>query len=287
MVICPYLWRGPRQARTGGDGVGRRWRPPGSDRPRFDLHLNPHWGVGRAAAEQHHQAEQQEAERRAYVACTRARHLLVLGWPGEEAAEAGNPSTPGCNRTDCRCSCWPPPDPSPSLATTRPEGALELGPIPVRPLDTSWGRASYSAWAHAGTPLPPEANDDGRDSDALSSDGESLEGQLGLESGGDPAHAGSAPDWPDLGPLAHFPRGAGPGDALHRMLEQIDYPRLAAGDPEEARAVVVRELERAALAAELVDDVLAGLRQLVLSPLAAPSGPSVWRIWNPAAGSTS
>ena len=274
VVICPYLWRGPRQPRAGSDGVGRRWRPPGSARPRFDLHLSPHWGVGRFAAQQHQEAELQEAERRAYVACTRASHLLVLGWPGDAAAEAGNP-----------LKAWLQQDglPLQQLAAVQtpshrwqmpaPEGTLELGPIPDRALDTSWGRASYSAWAHAGTPLPPEANDEGRDSDALSHDGDDAETPAELESESDQTHPGAVVNWPALGPLAQFPRGAGPGDALHRMLEQIDYPTLAAAEElEGVRAMVLRELERAALAAELVDDVLAGLRQLVLSPLGGALG---------------
>jgi len=266
VVICPYLWRGPRQPRAGSDGVGRRWRPPGSTRPRLDLHLSPHWGVGRAAAQQHQEAERQEAERRAYVACTRARHLLVLGWPGEESAEAGNPLSAWLSQNGLPLHQLAAPEtPAHRWQAPAPSGALELGPIPKRALDTSWCRASYSAWAHAGTPLPPEANDEGRDSDALSRDGDAV--------GADDVPAAALePPGPALGALAHFPRGAGPGDALHRMLEQIDYPRLAAGDPEDARAVVARELERAALAAELVDDVLAGLRQLVLSPLGGSLG---------------
>ena len=94
VVICPSLWRGDRLTRSGSASVGRRWRPQGSVRPRFDLHLNPHWGLGRDAALQHAEAERQEAERKAYVACTRARHLLVLGWPGAEQAEPGNPLSP-------------------------------------------------------------------------------------------------------------------------------------------------------------------------------------------------
>jgi exodeoxyribonuclease V beta subunit len=266
VVICPYLWRGARQARAGSEGVGRRWRPPGSTRPRFDLHLSPHWGVGRAAAQQHQQAEQQEAERRAYVACTRARHLLVLGWPGEEAAEAGNPLSAWLQQDGLPLQqLAPPPTPARRWQAPVPDGALELGPIPGRALDTSWGRASYSAWAHAGTPLPPEASDDGRDSDALSRDGDDSQLLTDL-----PAPAA---DWPALGPLAHFPRGAGPGEALHRMLEQIDYPALAAAEePAGIRDLVLRELERAAMETKLVDTVITGMRQLVCSPLGGALG---------------
>ena len=94
VVICPNLWSGERATRGGSASLGRRWRPPGSRGPRFDLPLNPHWGTGRGAAEQHAEAERQEAERKAYVACTRARQLLVLGWPGADEAKPGNPLSP-------------------------------------------------------------------------------------------------------------------------------------------------------------------------------------------------
>ena len=69
-------------------GVGRRWRPPGRSAPRLDLHLSPHWGVGRLAFRDQQEAEEQERERLAYVAATRARHLLVLGWMEAKGQEA-------------------------------------------------------------------------------------------------------------------------------------------------------------------------------------------------------
>ena len=159
--------------------VGRRWRPQGSVRPRFDLHLNPHWGLGRDAALQHAEAERQEAERKAYVACTRARHLLVLGWPGAEQAEPGNPLSPWLMAaTGLRELPLQTIDPAAHPPVARrwrpgpPQGELELGPRPTRNLDSRWGRASYSSWTHGASALPPEARDDGRDSDALSRDGE-------------------------------------------------------------------------------------------------------------------
>jgi exodeoxyribonuclease V beta subunit len=268
VVICPSLWRGERPTRGGSSSVGRRWRPPGSERPRFDLHLNPHWGPGRDAARQHAEAERQEAERKAYVACTRARHLLVLGWPGAEQAETGNPLSPwlveasGLRELPLQTidpAAHPPAQPR--WRPGPPRGELELGPRPSRSLDSRWGRASYSAWTHGAAALPPEARDEGRDSDALSRDGDD-------SAEADPAAA----TWPALGPLALFPRGAGPGDALHRMLEQIDYPALGRGELVPAQAVVQRELERAGLAADLAGSVLTALQQLVQTPLGGELG---------------
>ncbi|MEB3185751.1 MAG: UvrD-helicase domain-containing protein, partial [Cyanobacteriota bacterium] len=243
VVICPTLWRGERAIRGGSATVGRRWRPPGSRRPRFDLHLNPHWGPGRDAARQHAEAERQEAERKAYVACTRARQLLVLGWPGAAEAGAGNPLSPWLVDQATADGVRELPlqrvDPTthpPARERWRPgppRGELELGPRPTRNLDSRWGRASYSAWTHGASALPPEARDAGRDSDALSRDGDDALEAAGL--GADSAPAA----WPSLGPLARFPRGAAPGDALHRMLEQVHYPALAAGTLEPARTVVL------------------------------------------------
>ncbi|MFM8674418.1 MAG: 3'-5' exonuclease, partial [Vulcanococcus sp.] len=298
VVICPTLWRGERSTRGGSASVGRRWRPPGSQQPRFDLHLNPHWGPGRDAAEQHAEAERQEAERKVYVACTRARHLLVLGWPGADQAEPANPLSPWLVESQGAAELRKLPlqvvdgeAQPPAQRRWRPgppQGELELGPRPQRNLDSRWGRASYSAWTHGASALPPEARDAGRDSDALSSDGEDggvADGAVGVDGAGsgpkgdDSAHlktpsAGPAEGpWPTLGPLAHFPRGAAPGDALHRMLEQIDYPALAAGALEPAQAVVARELERAGLAADLAGSVLAALQQLVQTPLGGELGP--------------
>jgi exodeoxyribonuclease V beta subunit len=271
VVICPSLWSGERATRSGSTSVGRRWRPPGSRRPRFDLHLNPHWGVGRDAALQHAEAERQEAERKAYVACTRARHLLVLGWPGAGEAKEGNPLSPwlvdsatGTLR-DLPLTAIDPTTHPPARDRWRPappRGALEPGPTPSRSLDSRWGRASYSAWTHGAAALPPEARDEGRDSDALSRDGDAS------SSNAEPPQI----PWPALGPLAQFPRGAGPGDALHRMLEQIDYPALAAGELEAAQGVVIRELDRAGLAADLVESVLTALQQLVRTPLGGELG---------------
>ena len=290
VVICPSLWRGERATRGGSASVGRRWRPPGSRRPRFDLHLDPHWGPGRDAALQNAEAERQEAERKAYVACTRARHLLVLGWPGADQAQQGNPLSPWLvdEATEDGLRELPlqeiDPDAHPPAGPRwRPgplRGVLELGPRPERSLDSRWGRASYSAWTHGGAALPPEARDEGRDSDALSRDGEDAVAEVGegVEPGAERRHdqlsasASASALWPALGPLARFPRGAGPGDALHRMLEQIDYPALAAGDLEAAAEVVKRELDRAGLAADLAGSVLTAFQQLVQTPLGGELG---------------
>jgi exodeoxyribonuclease V beta subunit len=278
VVICPHLWRAPKPARSGAQRLGRRWTPPGQVQPRLDLHLNPHWGPGRAAALQHQEAQLQEAERLAYVACTRAQHLLVLGWPGEHKAEPGNPLTPWLAQADLplhpiEATALPPP--GRPWRPPSPQEPLQLGPRPSRSLDSRWGRASYSAWAHAQAPLAPQTRDEGRDSDAEGLSGDELPtGDLaaGDLSRGEPSLSNP---WPDLGPLALFPRGAGPGDVLHRILERLNYPALAAGDPSAlaaTTALLPEELGRGGLESRWAEPLLDGLLQLVQTPLGGALG---------------
>ena len=270
VVICPYLWKGSKTIRADRRQLGRRWMPPGHSDPHLDLHLNPHWGQGRLAAQQDQRAQAEEAERLAYVACTRAQHLLVLGWPGADRAETGNPLSPWLMEQDqervlpmVRLECPVHGNPSP-WQPAPPLGTLELGPIPTRSLDSRWGRASYSAWAHSQAPLSPEMREEGRDTDAMN--------LAPPPDRTDPLSKSKKPGenptvWPELGPLAQFPRGAGPGDALHRILERVDYTALAAGQSGHCRSLIEQELPRAGLSLDWTDALLEGLVQLVQTPL--------------------
>ena len=83
---------------------------------------------------------------------------------------------------------------------------------------------------------------------------------------------GGAAVWPDLGPMAQFPRGAGPGDALHRILERLDYGAVARGEREEADAVIAQELERAGLEGEACAGLFEALQQLMCTPLGGVLG---------------
>ena len=245
--------------------------------PHLDLHLNPYWGQGRLAAQQDQRAQAAEAERLAYVACTRACHLLVLGWPGEALAEPANPLSPWLvegglerNLPLHRCetqagNTFQPWQPEP------PQGSLALGPTPSRPLDSRWGRASYSAWAHSQVAVPPEMREDGRDTDAINLQ-PAPEQTASIPDDGTTPLPEKQTSWPGLGPLAEFPRGAGPGDALHRILERIDYGTLAAGDDAQARMVVAEELPRAGLSLEWTDTLITGLCQLMHTPMGGALG---------------
>ncbi|MCT0225669.1 UvrD-helicase domain-containing protein [Synechococcus sp. CS-1328] len=269
VVLCPYLWHAPPAPTSSPRELGRRWRPPDSEAPRLDLHLSPYWGPGRQAALADRQAQVQERERLAYVALTRAQHLLVLGWLDPlPAKHADNPLTPWLqdasgqprSNDDLPLQRLDPaqlPPPGRRWRRPAPEGALEGGPLPRHRIDTSWGRSSYSSWTHGAAPLAPEAREQGRDTDGLVGETELNAAVIGQP-------------WSRHGPLAEFPRGAGPGDTLHRILERLDYRQPT--DTPASVAVVQQELERAGLAPELQPNLLAGLEQLRQTPLGGELG---------------
>ncbi len=292
VVVCPYLWEAAGTAPSGRHRMGIRWQPPDSAESHLDLHLRPSWGQGWQALRQQRQAERAERERLAYVAVTRAQHLLVLAWAPAKGQQA-NPLFPWLFPGEP----LPDPDDEDSVAAlgdgdwqarlrqeiaqrsldldlrqppTQPPNrrrlphppeaiaALGCGPVPLRRLDTAWGRSSYTAWTRAvhNVPLSVGALDEGRDTS-------------------DPSPAEEAPEagadlWPEQGPLAGFARGAAAGDCLHRMLEQLDYrlPTDAAAN----RELVERELRRAGLESEPLEPLLQGLELVRLTPFGAELG---------------
>jgi exodeoxyribonuclease V beta subunit len=292
VVVCPYLWEAAGTAASGRHRVGIRWQPPGSAESHLNLHLRPSWGQGWQALRQQRQAERAERERLAYVAVTRAQHLLVLAWAPAKGQQA-NPLFPwlfpgeplpdpedGDSIAALGDDDWqarlrqeiaqrsleldlhqPPRQPPSRHRLPQPPeaiAALRCGPVPLRRLDTAWGRSSYTAWTRAvhNVPLSVMALDEGRDTS-------------------DPSPAEEAPEagadlWPEQGPLAGFARGAAAGDCLHRMLEQLDYRRPT--DAAANRELVERELRRAGLEANPLEPLLQGLELVRLTPFGAELG---------------
>jgi exodeoxyribonuclease V beta subunit len=273
VVICPFLWRAPAAPTAGARELGRRWLPPGATAPRLDLHRSPHWGRGLQAARDHEAAQLQEAERLAYVAATRARHLLVLGWR-EDQRHTANPLAPWLlaegrlrGEPELPLQTLDPaslPGPGTHWTPPAPQGELQGGPLPRHRLDTSWGRSSYSSWAHAGSSLAPEALEEGRDTvDDAGADTTAAAAERAAE-------LATEADWERLGPLAHFPRGTGPGEVMHRILERLDY-RQSSLEPAPL-ALIRQELERAGLAGELAEPLAAGLERVRLTPVGGALG---------------
>ena len=213
VVICPYLWPAAGSRRGGRLRPGGRWQPPGAADPTLDLHLNSDWGPGWAAAEQANAAEAAEQERLAYVALTRAQHLLVLAW-GPAQDQQHNPLQPWLflNQApddDDPVAVWraaleqsmeerglairvldPAPvamEPTPVSPPPPDAHPLSTGPVPQRPMRSRWGRSSYTSWTRSVHGASPEALEEGRDID-----------DPGAESPEEPRG-----DWPDQGtPLA-------------------------------------------------------------------------------------
>ncbi|PSB36322.1 UvrD-helicase domain-containing protein [Aphanothece minutissima] len=293
VVICPYLWQAAGTPTAGGHRAGLRWHPAPGGGAHLDLHLRPAWGRGWQALRQHRDAERAERERLAYVAVTRAQHLLLLAW-GPAKGQQANPlfpwifpdeplpdpedETPITGRSDgdwqgrlraaiegralgieLRQAAAEPGGPRTLAPAPAAVEALRCGPVPLRTLDTSWGRSSYTAWTRAahGAGVSEAALEQGRDTSDPSPDGEAPEG-------------GDAALWPEQGPLAGFARGAGAGDCLHRMLEQLDY-RVPIDTPA-SRELVERELRRAGLEGEALEPLLRGLEQVRLTPFGGGLG---------------
>ena len=308
VVICPYLWQAPSGQGPASQRLGVRWHPV--DEPVLDLHLNRHWGQGHRAQQQQLNAELQERERLAYVALTRAMHLLVLAW-GPAHGQQGNPlhpwlfsqepppavelgaSCPYAPRSDddwrellvqgsrdrgFALALLDPPAPAAVQRFTPPkprsQERLGRGPVPQGPFDTSWGRSSYTSWTQGSHGASPKALEEGRETDAWPND--SLSNTIGDTIGdalSEPAlqpAAPQAPGWSDQGPLAAFPRGANAGDCLHRILEQIDYQQGV--DDAGTVARVHRELQRSGIDADQAEAVLLGIQTLLATPLGGPLG---------------
>jgi exodeoxyribonuclease V beta subunit len=222
LVICPYLWESASGGGRGPSRIGRRWHPPGGDGPHLGLHLNSGWGPGYEADRQQRLAEEQERERLAYVALTRARHRLVLAW-GPARDQQCNPLFPWLFATEplpeldddslatLAPAIWrerleqaiskralpirlldPPPAPTaPPRRSTPPHQELAAGPVPQRRLDSRWGRSSYTSWTQAShAALPPAALEEGRDTLDPDAPGEE---RGGIHRGGEKAEHDSPP----------------------------------------------------------------------------------------------
>ncbi|MEB3243623.1 MAG: UvrD-helicase domain-containing protein [Cyanobacteriota bacterium] len=180
-----------------------------------------------------------------------------------------------------------PPAPQPVAWRPADEAAtrsLAVGPVPTTAPNRTWTRGSYTSWtrAHGGgeedAPQSPEALEEGRDvSDPslltpLSGVGETGEASAAaeLDAAALDALEPRAFDWPERGLWADLPGGAGFGDCLHRVLEQIDYQRDPRDEP--ALALVRHELRRAGLAEGLAPPLANAIHQMLQTPFGGALG---------------
>jgi len=166
-------------------------------------------------------------------------------------------------------------------ATGGPGAAsLTLGPVPKGPLNKGWARSSYTSWTHDrrrdegdGEGLGAEALEEGRDTSDPSLLTPTLqEDDLGLIDGGSLPREAAAetPLWPERGRWADLPGGAGFGDCLHRVLEQIDYG--AALPTPASQSLAEHELRRAGLQAGFALPLLEAIHQMLQTPFGGALG---------------
>ncbi|MFL0786667.1 MAG: UvrD-helicase domain-containing protein [Prochlorococcus sp.] len=289
VVICPYLWQVPFIP------SGPLWRS-GSE-SRWCVALSTGWGKGWELAQEGQNAYLQEAERLAYVAITRACSLLMLVW-ARGSKQEGNPLISWLfgpdaidasmqDLTSVRMNDWLDSQrveisvlPAQLTLNQRhwrappPAGELVLGPIPQRLLDRSWGRSSYSAWVSGvhrndgSASSDPLELEEGRDRQQKNPEtSPNLQGQSAID---EAVVFSQESTWSEQGPLAQFPRGAGAGDCLHRILERLDFCKPLQ-DPN-AVMVIEEELRRAGLDINLRAAVQDGLERVLNTPIGSVLG---------------
>ncbi len=284
IVFCPYLWQTPPFQK------GPLWSCRKTHS--WIIALNKGWGKGRKASEEANNTALEEAERLAYVAITRSCERLFIYWASCLNQE-GNPLTsflfgPDNLNTSLelltpeRMTEWiksnnvPATIKSPTSVqitsywqSPKPQGELQLGPIPDRQLDRCWGRHSYSSWINTekNAPIPPHPLmlDEGRDLDPQIKE---IKAEQKLNSKTIPSEAEYSLNSQD--PLSHFPRGAVAGNCLHKILEKLDYRTSLYS--KQSKTLIVNELRRSGLDTSFLRSVQDGLTNVFNTSLGSSLG---------------
>ncbi|MGE5787084.1 MAG: exodeoxyribonuclease V subunit beta [Myxococcales bacterium] len=275
-VICPFLWKGG--ARRAANSLVFRRRQTEQARSATVVHLEPKL-LSREAPEWHLAEVEQsrESARLLYVALTRAKHQVALVWihaQGSEssslfhllrenlspvdAAERGNPAGSVWRQTllaaaqagaikvsDCDELM------EPELATGAPQSQLLQAPAPLTRIVVPAVRTtSYSALTAGAS----SGDDLGRDVDAS-------------EVPDAPTEAAESSAFAIELPLKDLPRGARTGEALHAILERVDFQTFG---PDSSEPEVALALERFGLEPsryeQIVRRALRGVMELPLLP---------------------
>jgi exodeoxyribonuclease V beta subunit len=280
VVWCSFLWDG--RLLSNEDKRAPRFHDPATGHLSLDLNAakdaDKTSNVRRAERE-----HWQENLRLLYVALTRARHRCVV----HTGPFSGTGTSPlyrllhGVDFADGASA--PPPDPEGrpdedllqelrtlskgAIAVSEvepPGGALRWEPpesVDVdltvrelhRELETTWRRTSF-------TQLVSGEGDDEAPQDEGHDTGDEPDETL--------EHGTSQPDAEEV-PLAKFPRGAGPGTFLHKVLEEIDFK--SGGDEDELKKKVDEQLRRFSLGYVHKPTLISGLGKVMntsLGPLA-------------------
>ena len=281
VVICPYLWQSPPPP------LGPLWRL--NKTGNWQITLNSKWGKGRSSAKNEEQASLQEAERLCYVALTRAKNQLIILW-AKGAKQFGNPlknllfgpkvadyKTQVLNieqmtkwlhgkdldlkihtaQTKRINNFW-----RPSNTTKK----LTLGPVPQHPIETNWGRSSYSSLVNSDSNHYFDSLDFlVEEKDVVRQNTNTIINPISTT-----RKSATHQSWSAFGPLGNFPRGAIAGDCLHRILERAKFSNPF--NSTENTLIIKDELLRAGLEINLIPSVQEGLTRVLNTPLGGPLG---------------
>lgn len=280
VVYLPYLWRGAALFPSDRRNLLYHDR---SKNNRLTLDLRAEDAKAHALAEASRESLA-EAQRLTYVALTRGKHRAVVVWGAfnsfQESAlatllhprlDSGGRAPDADLLRDLECVAadsqraisvrqWAPRDvataPSPASAAA---GDLHARSLPTRRL--ALRRTSSFSGLSSGADAPESPIDDARDID----DG-AAEPSPGVAEASPivpVAHAGPLP-------LDRFPRGPRAGDALHGILEKIDFERL---DAVELEPLAREEIDRQGLDGSAWSAVVAGaIGDVLRTPLAEGPG---------------
>ncbi len=285
VVICPYLWQSPPLPK------GPLWR---SDKDqKWLLALNLGWRDEKEIAEKTIKESIQEAERLAYVALTRAQEKLIVIWSpipkqdnnplkhflfGPKAIdfELKDLSAKQINdwfqenELDAKIK---------KLGVETIKGkwqqplefnSLELGPIPKRTLDKTWGRHSYSSWISTTYEKHDESIEirefeDGRDTEQQEAALRGSQTEVGSKSN---SQTRQKTVLSKEGALQNFPRGPQAGDCLHRIIEKIDF--TISINNIKISEIIKEELQRSGIDIANLKSVKEGINRLLRTRLGGP-----------------
>ncbi len=283
IVICPYLWQSPPLDK------GPLWKCKQSKS--WYISLSTGWGSNRKLIKNSMNEAIEESERLAYVALTRAQEKLIVIWSLSENGQ-NNPLkhllfgneiirdnqfsfsnktiTAWLNTTQSNIKINELEEPLNSIDFWEPpkiHPPLEIGPIPSRQIDSSWGRYSYSNWISKAKQTIESIQDP-----MLIEEGKDTEQFNPVQ---DTYRFISAKEEPlfnqySNSPLASFPRGPNAGDCLHRILEKINFENTLTES--NSASLIKSELSRCGIDHRFVDNVLEGFNRLFSVPLGGVLG---------------
>ncbi len=286
VVICPYLWQTPSVPQ------GPLWRK--EEIGEWILSVNNTF-----KNETFKEAKEEtlkEAERRAYVAMTRASKHLVIIWANVLRQE-GNPLISFLfgpktlhsdvkdlslnkmnewlkeNKVDITIDSVRETKITKNWSKSTLNRILEVGPVPKRILDKDWGRHSYSSWTknvrkvnHVLSSFPEieEGKDIDEQTIEMTIEKQSISAEKINES------IDLSQNVYQQSPLANFPRGAAAGECLHKILEKVDFQQSVLSPF--TVSIIEEEFRKSGIDKNNLNSLQKALFRIFNTPLGGPLG---------------